>query len=116
MAADEIMTISNALNWCREYLENKGDKDPRLSSEWLICFITGLTRVQLYTNFDKSLSESELACLRSSVERRAAGEPLQYITGEMPFRHIVLHCEKGVLIPRPETEILVDKALGCSQP
>ncbi len=111
MEADEIFTISSALKWCCEYLEDKGDKDPRLSSEWLICFTTGYSRYQLYTNLDKTLSESELACLRSSVERRATGEPLQYITGEMPFRHIVLQCEPEVLIPRPETEILVDKAL-----
>ncbi len=111
MVADEIMTISNALKWCCEYLSEKGDKDPRLSSEWLICNIAGLSRFQLYTNFDKALSESELACLRMSAKRRAAGEPLQYITGEMPFRHIVVKCEPGVLIPRPETEILVDKAL-----
>ncbi len=111
MATDENLTISNALNWCCEYLTEKGDKDPRLSSEWLICDVVGLKRYQLYTNLDKTLSESELACLRSSTKRRAAGEPLQYITGKMPFRHIVLKCEPGVLIPRPETEILVDKVL-----
>ncbi len=111
MATDEIWTISTALSWCCEYLTDEGDAHPRLSSEWLICFATGLTRVQLYTNFDKPLSESELACVRQFAKRRAAGEPLQYITGQMPFRHIVLACEKGVLIPRPETEILVDRAL-----
>ena len=49
--------------------------------------------------------------MHAAIERRAAGEPLQYVTGEMPFRHIVLKCERGVLIPRPETEVLVDAAL-----
>ncbi len=111
MNTDEIWTLSRILTWSCETLEDAGDSNPRLSSEWLICSVMGLSRFQLYTNFDKPISESELACMRSSIQRRAAGEPLQYITGQMPFRHIVLSCEPGVLIPRPETEILVDKAL-----
>ncbi|HQE69769.1 MAG TPA: peptide chain release factor N(5)-glutamine methyltransferase, partial [Atopobiaceae bacterium] len=57
------------------------------------------------------LAPEELALMRGGIQRRAAGEPLQYVTGEMPFRHIVLRCEPGVLIPRPETEVLVDAVL-----
>ena len=111
MAGNDIWTIRRILDWTRGYLERKGDEHPRLSAEWLLSNATGLSRVELYMNFDKPLQAAELDLMRDGVRRRGAGEPLQYVTGEMPFRHIVLRCEKGVLIPRPETEILVDAAL-----
>ena len=109
--ASEVWTIKRILDWTSDYLGRKGDEHPRLSAEWLLCNATGHTRVELYINYDKPLSAGELDIMRDGVRRRAAGEPLQYVTGEMPFRHIVLRCEKGVLIPRPETEVLVDAAL-----
>ena len=108
---DKIWTIREVLGWTRGYLERKGDDKARLAAEWLLCDATGLSRVELYTNFDKPLTPEERARMHAGVERRAAGEPLQYVTGEMPFRHIVLRCERGVLIPRPETEVLVDAVL-----
>ena len=111
MAAGEVWTIQRILNWTTGYLERKGDEHPRLSAEWLLCNACNLTRVELYTNFDKPLTSRELDVMRDGVRRRGAGEPLQYVTGEMPFRHIIMRCEKGVLIPRPETEVLVDAAL-----
>ena len=107
----ETWTVKRILEWTRGYLERKGDEHPRLSAEWLISDVTGLSRVQIYMNFDKPLTPSELDAMHDAVVRRGRGEPLQYVTGEMPFRHIVLHCERGVLIPRPETEVLVDAAL-----
>lgn len=109
--ADETWTIKRMLQWTTGYLGQRGDEHPRLSAEWLISNVTGLTRVQIYMSFDRVMSATELADMHKAVVRRAKGEPLQYVTGEMPFRHIVLHCERGVLIPRPETEILVDAAL-----
>lgn len=107
----EPWTVRRVLDWTVGYLERKGDERPRLSAEWLLCAATGLTRVEVYTNFDRPLNARELATMHDSVARRGRGEPLQYVTGEMPFRHIVMRCEKGVLIPRPETEILVDACL-----
>lgn len=107
----DIWTIKRVLDWTCGYLERKGDEHPRLSAEWLLAAVTGLSRVELYVNFDKPLEAAELDEMHAAIERRAAGEPLQYVTGEMPFRHIVLRCERGVLIPRPETEGLVDAAL-----
>ncbi len=107
----DIWTIKRVLDWTCGYLERKGDEHPRLSAEWLLAAVTGLSRVELYVNFDKPLEAAELDEMHAAIERRAAGEPLQYVTGEMPFRHIVLRCERGVLIPRPETEVLVDAAL-----
>ncbi len=105
-------TVRKALEWTAGYLERKGDEHPRLSAEWLLCAATGLTRVEVYMNYDRPLVAEELATLHAGVERRGRGEPLQYVTGEMPFRHIVLKCAPGVLIPRPETEVLVDCVLS----
>lgn len=111
MGASGPWTVKSVLEWTTGYLERKGDEHPRLSAEWLMSAVMGLSRVELYVNFDKPLNSEELSSMHAAIERRAAGEPLQYVTGEMPFRHIVLCCERGVLIPRPETEILVDAAL-----
>ncbi len=111
MQQEEPWTVKKVLDWTVGYLERSGDEHPRLSAEWLLCAACGLTRVGIYTSFDKPLTPEELASMHAAIERRASGEPLQYVTGEMPFRHIVMRCEKGVLIPRPETEILVDLAL-----
>ncbi len=111
MSRDELWTVKRVLDWTCGYLERRGDEHPRLSAEWLLSNATGLSRVELYVNFDRPLDPGELADMHAAIERRASGEPLQYVTGEMPFRHIVLRCERGVLIPRPETEVLVDAAL-----
>lgn len=111
MAQEKTWTIKAILDWTSGYLERKGDEHPRLSAEWLLSAVTGLSRVELYVNFDRPLDAEELSNMHNAIERRAQGEPLQYVTGEMPFRHIVVRCDRGVLIPRPETEILVDAAL-----
>jgi len=109
--AERAWTCRDALDWTAEYLGRKGDEHPRRSAEWLLSAATGLSRVELYAYFDRPLSPVERSLFRASIERRAAGEPLQYVTGEMPFRHLVLHVAQGVFIPRPETEVLVDSAL-----
>ena len=107
----ETWTIRRVLEWTSGYLARKGDDKARLAAQWLVSDATGLSRVELYTNYDRPLSREELDHLHKAIERRAAGEPLQYVTGEMPFRNIIVRCEREVLIPRPETEVLVDAAL-----
>ncbi len=111
MAAEQLWTIRAALEWTVGYLTERADEHPRRSAEWLLSAATGLSRVELYAQFDRPLSAEERALLRQGVKRRAAGEPLQYVTGEVAFRHIVVKVRPGVLIPRPETEVLVDAAL-----
>ena len=113
---DEPWTIKRALDWTCGYLERKGDENPRASAQWLLGEAAGLSRIELYTNFDRVLSATELDALHGFVARRAAGEPLQYITGEVTFRHINVHVKRGVLIPRPETEVLVSEALALLPP
>lgn len=94
------------------YLAKHQVEGARLEAEWLLAHVLGLRRVMLYVQFDRPLTEPELAKLRPLLRRRAGGEPLQYILGTAPFYDIELEVGPGVLIPRPETERLVDLALG----
>ena len=108
----ETWTIKRCLDWTRGYLERKGDDKARLAAEWLLTAATGLSRIELYMSFDRPLAPAELEKLHDMIERRAAGEPLQYVTGETSFRQIDVACAPGVLIPRPETELLVEEVLA----
>lgn len=109
--SQQVWTIGDTLAWCREYLAHHDDENPKLSAEWLLAGATGLTRIELYMHFDRPLTMEERDVLRENLKRRGAGEPLQYISGEAAFRHIVVKTSRGVLIPRPETEVLVDVVL-----
>ena len=111
MTAEQFWTVAAALAWTSTFLAEKGDEHPRRSAEWLLSAATGLSRVELYAYHDRPLTPEERAALREGVKRRAAGEPLQYVTGEVAFRHLIVKVRPGVLIPRPETEVLVDAAL-----
>lgn len=104
-------TVKEALEWTQGYLERKGDANPLLSARGLLSHATGLTHLELYTLFDRPLSLGERDILRDAVARRGKGEPLQYITGHAPFRYLDVKVRPGVLIPRPETEVLVDEVL-----
>ena len=112
MGENDVWTIKAALDWTVGYLARKGDENPRLSAEWLLAEACGMRRIELYVNFERPLSTDERDVLRGYVSRRGKGEPLQYITGEVAFRHIAVKVRKGVLIPRPETEVLVSEALA----
>ena len=105
------MTIQEVLRRSTEFLERKGVESARLDTERLLAHALGLTRIELYTEFDRPLTEDELAGARSLVERRGAREPLAYILGEWGFRNLVLKTDPRALVPRPETELLVDRAL-----
>lgn len=109
---NNVWTIKSALEWTEGYLTEKGDENPRLSAQWLLSEATGLSRMHLFVSYDQPLSEEERSVLRDFVRRRGAGEPLQYITGEVAFRHITVKVRPGVLIPRPETEVLVSEVLA----
>jgi release factor glutamine methyltransferase len=94
-----------------EYLERHDVASPRLNAELLMCDLLGITRIEIYTGFDRQLSESESDSYRGLVMKRAGGCPLQHITGETGFRGLKLAVRPGVFVPRPETEVLVEKAL-----
>jgi release factor glutamine methyltransferase len=93
------------------YLERKGVDSPRLDAELLLARALGLSRLELYTEHDRPLTESERAAARALVERRGRREPLAYVLGEWGFRRLVLRTDARALVPRPETEIVVERAL-----
>lgn len=108
---DRRWTMIEALTWTTRHLAANGIDSARLESERLLSVATGLSRVELYAQHDRPLTEQERAAYKEAIRRRVAGEPLQFIVGEVPFRHIVLKVGPGVFIPRPETEILVETVL-----
>jgi release factor glutamine methyltransferase len=105
------VTLGEVLRRSTEYLERKGVDSPRPDAERLLAHALGLTRIELYTEFDRPLDDAELAAARALVERRGAREPLAYVLGEWGFRRLVLKTDRRALVPRPETEVLVDRAL-----
>lgn len=110
-ALDEVWTIQRMLAWGTTFFTEKHVDSPRTSMEWLLSDALGLKRLDLYVQFDRPLSTSELDRLRPWVKRRAAHEPLQYITGMADFHRIRVKVDRSVLIPRPETEELVELIL-----
>jgi release factor glutamine methyltransferase len=104
-------TVLTMLEWATSYFEEKGISNSRFSIEWLLAHILDVKRLDLYLLYDRPLSSEELEELRPLVKRRAAHEPLQYITGETDFFNTTIKVGPGVLIPRPETEQLVELAL-----
>ncbi|HVZ38289.1 MAG TPA: peptide chain release factor N(5)-glutamine methyltransferase [Candidatus Kapabacteria bacterium] len=107
----EIWTILRLITWGADYFKKKGVDSPRLTMELLLAHVLKLRRFDLYMQFDRPLSEAELEKLRALVKRRAAHEPLQYIIGETQFYRRMFKVNPSVLIPRPETEILVQESL-----
>lgn len=108
-------TVIEALRWTTGHLNGHGIDGARLEAERMLSQATGLSRVELYASHDRPLTDAERAAYREAIKRRAAGEPLQYVIGEAPFRHLVLKVRPGVFIPRPETELLVQAVIDWSQ-
>jgi len=96
------------LEWATGYFKEKGIPDPRHSIEWLLAETLGIKRLDLYLKYDRPLSSSELDTLRPLVKRRAQHEPLQYIIGFSDFMNVRICVNQHVLIPRLETEQLVE--------
>ena len=105
------MTVLEILNRTKVFFEKKGVPDARLDAEYIISYgLKMKNRMDLYLNFEKPLTPAELDVLRTMVARRATREPLQHIIGDTSFRGFTIKCDRRALIPRPETESLVDMA------
>lgn len=102
------MRILDVINKTTTFFETHGIESPRLTIELLLAHLLKKKRLDLYLEFERELDDPTLQKLREMVKRRAAGEPLQYITGETEFCGLKLMVDKRVLIPRPETELLVE--------
>ncbi len=105
-------TLGEVLRRSTEYLQRKGVPSPRVDAEHLLAKALGLTRLQLYLEYERPLTEAELAAYRELVERRGRREPLAYILGEWGFRRLNLRVDARALIPRPETEVVVERCLA----
>lgn len=105
-------TVLSMLEWATEYFESKGVNNPRLSIEWLLAHELDKKRLDLYLIFDKPLSSEVLENLRPLIKRRSNHEPLQYIIGETDFYGLPFKVQPGVLIPRQETEQLIELVLN----
>lgn len=101
-------TVLEILNKTTTFFSHKGVPDARLDAQYILSHGLKMKRMDLYLNFDKPLSENELEVLRPLVARRAKREPLQHIIGTTCFRGYEIHCDRRALIPRPETESIVD--------
>jgi release factor glutamine methyltransferase len=108
-------TIQQILRVTTEFLTNKGIESPRLCSEVLLSHQLKKSRVELYLEFDQPLSSSEITGYRSLIRRRLKREPLQYITGYQEFWSLDFFVNPAVLIPRAETEILVEEAIKLKE-
>src|SRR6202040_2822261 len=94
-------------------LTRKGVSTPRLDAELILASALGLSRLELYTSFDKPLTGAETGAARALVERRGRREPLAYVLGEWGFRRLALRTDARALVPRPETETVVERALAA---
>lgn len=104
-------TVLDVLNKTADYFKQKGIANARLDAQLILAHCLGMKRLDLYLNFDRPLNDADLAKCREAVRRRASREPLQHILGTWPFRELTLKVDKRALIPRQETEALVEYAL-----
>ena len=104
-------TIQRLLNWITEYFTNNGLDSPRLSTELLLSHILEMKRIELYTQFDKLVSEPQLDRLHDLVKRAGQNEPVAYLVGKTEFYSLQLNVTRDCLIPRPETELLTERAI-----
>jgi release factor glutamine methyltransferase len=107
----ETWTIRRVLDWTRGHFDKQQVDDPRLTSEILLGHVLTLPRVKLYMDLDRPLTKDELATYRALIQRRLAGEPTQYLVGFREFYGRKFAVDDRVLIPRSETELLVEAAL-----
>ena len=103
------------VQWGTGYFRKKGIESPRLNIELLLCDILKINRIDIYSQYDKPLKERELNILHDLVIRRSKREPLQYITGYTYFYGLKIKVDKSVVIPRPETELLVSEVLKSTE-
>jgi release factor glutamine methyltransferase len=104
-------TIQRLLAWITEYLTQKEVDSPRLSAELLLSHVLGLRRIELYTQYSKPVAREQLDHLHSLVKRAGLREPVAYLVGRMEFYSIEFEVTCDCLIPRPETELLVQRAI-----
>jgi release factor glutamine methyltransferase len=106
------VTLAEVLKGATEYLAAHGIETARVDAELLLARALGLSRIELYTQHDRPLSDAERSAARELVQRRGQREPLAYVLGDWDFRRLTLKTDRRALVPRPETEIVVERCLA----
>jgi len=109
--AMQTWTIQKLLNWVVEYLTSKGIDSPRLSAELLLSGVLAMKRIELYTQFDNPVAKQQLDRLHDLVKRAGRHEPVAYLVGKTEFYSLEINVTPDCMIPRPETELLVERAI-----
>lgn len=107
-----MTTVRELLRATREYLEGRGVPSAKLDAEYLLAHVLAIPRLELYLDHDRPLEPAEVDRLRDLVRRRGRREPLAYVLGSWGFHGLELHCDARALVPRPETEVLVERCLA----
>ena len=113
--AKPVWTTMKILDWTKQYFGARGLESPRLDAEVLLCAVLGCSRLDLYVDFERPLNEQELALYRDYVARRGNQEPLAYILGHRAFMRNELKVSPATLVPRPETELLVESVIRAAK-
>jgi release factor glutamine methyltransferase len=115
-ADEEAWSIGRVVRWAAEDFARKGFSSPRLDAELLLGHVLGLDRIRLIVDANRPLAERELTAYRELIKRRRRGEPIAYIRGEREFYGLPFRVDSRVLVPRPDTETLVETALRRTKP
>jgi release factor glutamine methyltransferase len=107
----QVWTVKRLLEWTCGFFSRKQVDSARLSAELLLAHVLNVPRIKLYTDFEKVLDEPQLAAYRELVRRAAEQEPIAYLTGRAPFFNLEIEVSRDVLIPRPDSETLVENVL-----
>src|SRR5437660_2301826 len=108
-------TVRRLLEWTSGFFTRKDVHSPRLSAEQLLAHVLKYPRIRLYTEYERPLSDAELATYRALVQRAAEQEPVEYLTGVAHFFNLEFEVNRDVLIPRPDTETLVENVLQLAR-
>ena len=111
VVSDDVWSIKRVLTWAADDLRRRGNDSARLDVELLLGRVLRLDRIGLILQAERPLAPAELAAFRELFKRRRAGEPVAYLLGEREFYGMSLHVDARVLVPRPDTETLVEVAL-----
>ena len=114
-AMSETWTVRRILEWTTQYFTRKKIDAPRLSAELLLAHVLGVPRIKLYTDYERPMTEQQLSGMRALVQRAAEEEPIAYLTGRAHFFNLEFEVNRDVLIPRPDTETLVENVLQLAR-
>src|ERR1041385_5898221 len=108
-------TVRRILEWTTGFFTRKEVDSPRLSAELLLAHVMNVPRIKLYTDYERELPEKTLGTFRALVQRASEHEPIAYLTGKAHFFNLEFEVTRDVLIPRPDTETLVENVLQLSR-